>query len=504
MDNPAPLAWRTEPDATAHRILRDAARLEMLKATGLLNGGRDDVLDRLTRVVSRMLNVPIAAVSLVDDRGQSFAGLHGLGGWAAAARGTPLSHSFCQYVVVDDAPLVIEDARLDQRLQDNLAIAGLGVIAYAGVPLTTREGETLGALCAIDMQSRPWSPGDLETLHDLAAAAVAQLQLRAALRDVAEAHDAMHRDQERRWQEHERRAAIDGVTGLLSRAGAERALRGARPAGTLHTIAIDGDDLAVMTVAAALVALGDADTIDADTLEGDTLEGDMLGARVTPQVLAVFRPDAASGHTHRPVAASLEERLLAALQAPGGPRRAFAVRVGSVRVPEHSTEALGVLLRTADAGMHNTPWHGIAAASTSVVDGSVYPRVLLLDEYPGVLEWARTALQEGGCTVHTAVSVDEALTLAASLRAAGTPLGTILYDHDAQHVDGEMIGMLLRFDDPELPVIRLVGASSSAGAAASSSDGATSIVAKPISPRALLDCVLRTRRDDIPTEAAAC
>ena len=132
------------------------------------------------------------------------------------------------------------------------------------------------------------------------------------------------------------------------------------------------------------------------------------------------------------------------------------------------------------------------------------PSVLLLDEYPSVLGWARTALQDGGCTVYTAVSVDEALTLAASLRAAGTPLHMILCDSDLQHVDGEMIGMLLRFDDPGLPLVQLGGASPSAGAAPSSSEGVMSVLAKPLAPRALLDCVLRTRREDIPSEATAC
>ena len=28
---------------------------------------------------------------------------------------TPLTHSFCQYVVRDDEPLVIDDARVDDR-----------------------------------------------------------------------------------------------------------------------------------------------------------------------------------------------------------------------------------------------------------------------------------------------------------------------------------------------------------------------------------------------------
>ena len=57
---------------------------------------------------------------------------------------TPLSHSFCQYVVEDGAALVVEDAREDERLASNLAISDLGVIAYAGYPIRTRDGDVLG------------------------------------------------------------------------------------------------------------------------------------------------------------------------------------------------------------------------------------------------------------------------------------------------------------------------------------------------------------------------
>ncbi len=54
------------------------------------------------------------------------------------------------------------------------------MIAYAGWPLLTASGEALGALCAIDTQPREWSAEDVETLHDLADAAVAELEGRAA------------------------------------------------------------------------------------------------------------------------------------------------------------------------------------------------------------------------------------------------------------------------------------------------------------------------------------
>ncbi|MBV9592481.1 MAG: SpoIIE family protein phosphatase, partial [Actinobacteria bacterium] len=95
-------------------------------------------------------------------------------------RQTPLTHSFCQYVVRDGRPLVIEDARLDERLRDNLAITDLGVVAYAGFPLRDATGQVVGSLCAIDTQPRGWTPAQLSILEDLAHAASTELQLQAA------------------------------------------------------------------------------------------------------------------------------------------------------------------------------------------------------------------------------------------------------------------------------------------------------------------------------------
>ena len=46
--------------------------------------------------------------------------------------------------------MVLPDARLHPALRDNLAVPELGVVAYAGMPLTDLEGRVLGSLCAID------------------------------------------------------------------------------------------------------------------------------------------------------------------------------------------------------------------------------------------------------------------------------------------------------------------------------------------------------------------
>ena len=79
--------------------------------------------------------MPVALGLLVTPDRQFFKSPVRLPSPFAERRETPLSHSFCQYVVDDGAALVVEDARLDERLADNRAIPDLGVIAYAGFPI---------------------------------------------------------------------------------------------------------------------------------------------------------------------------------------------------------------------------------------------------------------------------------------------------------------------------------------------------------------------------------
>jgi GAF domain-containing protein len=141
----------------------------------------DTVLDRIAEVVRTVIDVPIALVSLVDRDRQVFPGAAGLSGKWERDRATPLSHSFCQHVVRAREPLVVTDAREDPALRDNLAIADLHVVAYAGYPLWDLDGEAIGSLCAIDTEPRHWTMTELTLLDDLATACSTDLQLRAAV-----------------------------------------------------------------------------------------------------------------------------------------------------------------------------------------------------------------------------------------------------------------------------------------------------------------------------------
>lgn len=149
-------------------------RLKALRETGLLDSAPEAEFDRLTALVRRVLNAPVALISLVDDQRQFFKSQDGLPEPLATERQTPLSHSFCQYVVRDCEPLIVSDAREHPVLRDNPAVSELGVIAYAGIPLVV-GGHALGSLCAVDYRPRLWTTDQIEVLADLANLTVTQI-----------------------------------------------------------------------------------------------------------------------------------------------------------------------------------------------------------------------------------------------------------------------------------------------------------------------------------------
>lgn len=172
-----------ESDASVHA----PARLASLRETGLLDSPSDPSFDRLTRLVARLLKVPMALISLVDERRQYFKSCVGLSEPWASERETPLSHSFCRHVVTTGELLNIADARQHPVLQDNPAIDALGVVAYLGAPLVTDDGFVLGAICAVDSRPREWTEDDVATLGDLACSVMSEITLR---RDVASRRNA--------------------------------------------------------------------------------------------------------------------------------------------------------------------------------------------------------------------------------------------------------------------------------------------------------------------------
>jgi GAF domain-containing protein len=168
-------------------IVHNINRIAALRRSALLDTPPEEPFDRLTRLATRLCKAPVALVSLVDTDRQFFKSSQGLPEPWHSRRETPLAYSFCKYAVARPSePLVVHDARTEENFWDNPAMRVLGIVAYAGVPLTL-SGQALGTLCVIDTQPRAWTAEEMAALQDLAACAMREIDLRTRLRESEEA-----------------------------------------------------------------------------------------------------------------------------------------------------------------------------------------------------------------------------------------------------------------------------------------------------------------------------
>jgi diguanylate cyclase (GGDEF)-like protein len=159
-----------------HRQDEEAARLEALRRYDILDTPAEPKFDRIVRMASRLLDMPISLVSLIDEARQWFKAKVGL-----EAEETPRSVSFCTHAIQEDRVMIVEDATRDPRFAQNpLVIDDPGIRFYAGAPLSTDEGYKLGTLCVIDRVPRRLTAEQCVLLEDLAGLVVDEMELRRA------------------------------------------------------------------------------------------------------------------------------------------------------------------------------------------------------------------------------------------------------------------------------------------------------------------------------------
>lgn len=155
----------------------EAERLNLLHALNILDTPSEEVFDRITRLVARILDVPIALVSLVDTDRQWFKSRIGID-----ANETPREVAFCAHAIAQTTPLIVTDTKQDSRFMSNALVTGNPNIRfYAGVPLRSIGGLSIGTLCAIDSKPRQLSSDEISILVDLAALVSKEMQMREAM-----------------------------------------------------------------------------------------------------------------------------------------------------------------------------------------------------------------------------------------------------------------------------------------------------------------------------------
>ncbi len=142
----------------------DIARLYALRSANCAYAPREERFDRITRTAKRLLQVPMALISIVEQDEQWFRSVQGL-----EVAHTPRDISFCGHLVAFSRPFFVPDTWRDPNFSDNpLVIGPPGIRSYLGWPLEIAAGVTVGALCVMDTMPRTYGAEDFEALSDLA------------------------------------------------------------------------------------------------------------------------------------------------------------------------------------------------------------------------------------------------------------------------------------------------------------------------------------------------
>jgi diguanylate cyclase (GGDEF)-like protein/PAS domain S-box-containing protein len=172
--------------AVLSQYVDESERLKALRDLDILDTPPEGELDDLVQLAAEVCGTPISSVNLVDEARV----------WIKASIGLEIGEarredSFCTHTIQGDDLLIIEDAELDARFQANPNVTTVpGVRFYAGMPLSTRTGHAVGALCVVDTIPRTLKQSQLQALKVLATQVMVRMELRVQRRELEAALEA--------------------------------------------------------------------------------------------------------------------------------------------------------------------------------------------------------------------------------------------------------------------------------------------------------------------------
>ena len=153
-------------------------RLAELEGLNLLDTASEADFDQVTARLTRLFNVPMALVTLVDKNRQWFKSHAGLPADLAEARSTSRDVSLCGHVIAKDEVLIVRDLLRDPRFANNPFVKEHGLRFYAGVPLRGPNGFPIGSLCILDTKPRDMTRQEQELLKMIAGDVMEQIKRR--------------------------------------------------------------------------------------------------------------------------------------------------------------------------------------------------------------------------------------------------------------------------------------------------------------------------------------
>lgn len=152
----------------------EARRLRVLEDYKILDTQNESDFDEITKLASEICNTPISLISFIDSNRQWFKSTYGI-----SLKETPRNVSFCAHAIEGDSLFVVENATEDERFKNFSLVTGdPNIVFYAGIPLTDKDGYSMGALCVIDNKTKKLTEFQSNALEVLGRQVVRLLELR--------------------------------------------------------------------------------------------------------------------------------------------------------------------------------------------------------------------------------------------------------------------------------------------------------------------------------------
>jgi len=184
----------------------EAARLAAVRRYRILDTPSVSPFERVAGLAARLLDAPMATVSIVGAEQIWLKARHGLDQDVVA---TPRAPGLCASAILEDCPYVVTDTATDPCAQTNPLVVALGLRFYAAAPITTDDGHRLGTVNVMDRRPRQPERDDLARLRDLAAIVAGELELRLAAERAVEAERGLRAQLEREKELVEQIAALE-------------------------------------------------------------------------------------------------------------------------------------------------------------------------------------------------------------------------------------------------------------------------------------------------------
>jgi PAS domain-containing protein len=164
----------------------DHLRRARLAALSLVDEGPSArVLKELLAQIAEAFAVPLAVMSLRLDDVTWFEIYTPSGADLGEAQRNLLDDSFCSYVLESGQPVVVQNASAHPAFASNALVRNGTIASGAGVPLTTPDGDVLGALFIFDPRPAVIEASWIDMLTRLADRVAAELDLRSKARSSA-------------------------------------------------------------------------------------------------------------------------------------------------------------------------------------------------------------------------------------------------------------------------------------------------------------------------------